>query len=248
MKQLKLNESLYHGDLKNFVNEVFTVDRYSSKMGEDKDIIVLGFNIKEKHPALDLMEFIEKSYNFILDADISSGEEHDGHYQVFVEIERTPEFPNQLKSLMKGVGNLCDRTDWRFRYQKAPSSVELNDNTVLEHIPMTKEAYDAKMLEIKTADVKEFFDQGSIDVALESDNTITFKRPYAGDVKAKFVSIGSYDTVKKTLPGPIDLSESGQSQVLFLNKYIGNYDINKIGNKFLIRNGKQAVVIEKETW
>lgn len=248
MKHNKLTESLHYGDLKNFVNEVFTVDRYSSKMGDDKDVIVLGFNVKEKHPAMDLMEFIEKSYNFILDADISSGEEHDGHYQVFVEIERTPEFPKQLKSLIKGVSNLCDRDDWRFRYQKAPASVELTDKTISENIPVTKEAYDAKMLEIKTLDIKEFFDQGSVDVTLESDNTLIFKRPYAGDVAATFLSIGEYNDVKQTLPGPLDLSESGQSQVLFLNKYLGNYDINKIGNKFLIKNNKKAIVIQKDSW
>ena len=34
----------------------------------------------------------------------------------------------------------------------------------------------------------------------------------------------------------------------FLAKYIGNYEINKIGNKFLIRNGERAVVIEKDRW
>jgi hypothetical protein len=36
--------------------------------------------------------------------------------------------------------------------------------------------------------------------------------------------------------------------MFFLAKYIGNYDINKIGNKFLIRNGDRAVVIEKDRW
>jgi hypothetical protein len=243
-----LSEGLRSGDLKNYISEIFTVDQYCSKMGEDRDIVVLGFRVKEKYPAIDLMEFIEKGYNFILDADMSAGEEHDGQYQVFVEIERTPALKDQLKELLGGIGQVSGCYEWRFRYQKAPSSVEFSEESIIEHIPMTKEAYDNKIVEVKNKDIQEFFDQGATEISLESDNTLTFKRPFAGDIKAKFISIGEYEDVKNTVPGKLDLSESSQSQVLFLTKFLGNYDINKIGNKFLIRNGKQAVVIEKDRW
>jgi hypothetical protein len=244
----QLNEGLRSGDLKELVSNLFTIDQYRSKMGEDSDIVVLGFRVKEKHPATDLMEFIEKGYPFILDADISSGEEHDGQYQVFVEMERSVNLPRQMKDLLNGVGQLCGCRDWRFRYQKSPSSVEFNEENVMENVPMTPEEYTAKIVEIKNLDVKEFFNQGAVDVDLAEDNTITFSRPYSGPIQAKFVAIGDYDDVKETVPGKLSLDESSQSQVLFLNKYIGNYDINKIGNKFLIRNGERAVVLEKDRW
>jgi hypothetical protein len=243
-----LTEGLRYGDLKELVSDIFTVDQYRSKMGEDADIVVLGFRVKEKYPATDLMEFIEKGYPFILDADMSAGEEHDGQYQVFVEMERTPELPYQMKDLLSGVSHLCGFRDWRFRYQKNPNSVEFNEEAVLENIPTTPAEYAAKITEIKSIDVKGFFDQGAVDVELAENNIITFSRPYAGPIQAKFIAIGEYDDVKNTVPGRLSLDESSQSQVLFLNKYIGNYDINKIGNKFLIRNGKQAVVIEKDRW
>jgi SepF-like predicted cell division protein (DUF552 family) len=243
-----LTEGLRYGDLRELVSDLFTVDQYRSKMGEDADIVVIGFRVKEKHPATDLMEFIEKGYPFILDADMSAGEEHDGQYQVFVEMERTPELPYQMKDLLSGVSHLCGFRDWRFRYQKNTNSVDFNEDAVLEHIPTTPAEYAAKITEIKSSDVKSFFDQGAVDVELSENNTITFSKPYAGPIQAKFVAIGDYDYVKNTVPGRLSLDESSQSQVLFLNKYIGNYDINKIGNKFLIRNGKQAVVIEKDRW
>jgi hypothetical protein len=103
-------------------------------------------------------------------------------------------------------------------------------------------------MEIKHGDISNFFNQGVAEVALEADNTLTFSKPYAGDLTAKFVSIGEYDAVKETVPGALSLDESSQSEVTFLNKYLGNYDINKIGDKFLIRNGSQAVVLEKGRW
>ena len=242
MKQL--NEGLRAKDLKDYVSEVFTIDRYKSKMGEDSDVVVLGFRVKEKYPAADLVEFIEKGYSFILDADMSAGEENDGQYQVFVEVERTPNLPGQLRELLSGVSQLCDCYNWKFRYQKNSSSVEFNEKNIKEHVPTTPEEYEHAILEIKTNDLKEFFDQGTVDIELESDNTITFSRPYSGDVTAKFISIGDYEDVKHTLPGGISLDESSQGQTLFLNKYIGNYDINKIGDKFLIRNGHRAVIIK----
>jgi len=243
-----LNEGLRSGDLHEQVSDLFTIDQYKSKMGEDQDVVVLGFRVKEKHPAMDLVEFIEKGYPFILDADMSAGEEHDGQYQVFVEIPRTQELPGQMRELLNGVGQLCDSHDWRFRYQKAPISVEFTEESILEHIPMSAEEYESKILEIKNDDVRDFFDQGSTEVTLEHDNTLIFSKPYAGPIEAKFIAIGDYEAVADTVPGRLSLDESSQSQCLFLTKYLGKYDIDKIGNKFLIRNGDRAVVIEKTRW
>jgi hypothetical protein len=242
-----LTEGLRTGDLKDYVSEFFTVDRYKSKMGEDSDIVVLGFRVKEKYPAIDLMEFIEKGYDFILDADMSAGEEVNGDYQVFIEIERTPKLQEQLVELLGGIGQLCDCRDWKFKYQQDGDVLEFNENSI-KKIPMTSEDYNTKVLAIKETDVKNFFDQGAVDITLDENNNITFKRPYAGDVQAKFIAIGEYDAVKDTVPGKLSLDESSQSQIFFLNKFLGNYEINKIDNKFLIRNGNKAVVIEKDRW
>ncbi len=243
-----ISEGLRYGDLENYISEIFTVDQYQSKMGEDRDIVVLGFKVKEKYPAQDLVEFIEKGYSFILDADMSPGEEIDGQYKVFVEIERTPKLTEQLTELIQGISQLSDNYDWKFKYQKSSTILEFDEDNIKSSIPMTQNEYDQKILEFKNTDLQEFFDQGAVDVSVDENNNMTFKRPYAGDVKAKFISIGDYDAVKETLPGPLDLSESSQSQVFFLNKFLGNYDINKIGNKFLIKNGSRAIVIEKDKW
>lgn len=241
-KPQQLNEGLRARDLKDFVSELFTVDQYRSKMGEDKDIVVLGFRVTEKNPAADLMEFMERGYRFILDADMSAGEEHDGQYQVFVEIERTEALPGQLEDLLRGISQLTDINEWKYRYQKAGNSVEYSKDSVKENIPLTPELYEQHVLKSKNTDVKEFFDQGSVEVELDENNTLTFSRPYSSNIKAQFVAIGDYDDVKDTVPGALSLSES--SKTVFLEKYLGNYDINKIGDKFLIRNKDKAVVIK----
>jgi len=123
----------------------------------------------------------------------------------------------------------------------------LNREMVAEHVPLTVEDYEHRKNMIKQDKVKEFFDQGAVDVTLDENDTITFKKPYSGDVTAKLVAMGDHDMIKDQIPGAISLDESSQSQVMFLNKYLGNYSIDKIGhNQFLITNGDKSVIIEKD--
>lgn len=247
MKQLF--EGLRAKDLRGFVESTFTIDHYTSKMGEDKNIAVIGFKVNDKMPAIDLMEFIEKGYTFVLDADISSGEERDGKYQVFVELERNDRLPYRLKNMLEGLSHLCDIDQWRFRYHKDLKSHEVTEDNVMECVPLSAEAYESKILEVKNAAVESFFNQTPFEtLKLDENDIITVAKPYSGYVDMKLLAMGNYTEVKDSLPGAIQLDEASQSQVNFLEKYLGNYEITKINNKFLIRNGDKAVVVSKERW
>ena len=63
---------LKSGDLNNLVYRIFEIDSYKSKMGSDADITVLSFTVYQKQPAVDLVNFIEKGYSFVLDAVIDA--------------------------------------------------------------------------------------------------------------------------------------------------------------------------------
>ena len=52
--------SLREGDLKDLISEVFEVDGFQSKMGDDKNIITVSFNVEGRDPANDLANFLEK--------------------------------------------------------------------------------------------------------------------------------------------------------------------------------------------
>lgn len=134
-------EGLRRADLKDMVDNLFTVDQFKSKMGDDKDTIVIRFRAADKEPALDLMDFIEKGYNYVLDADVSSGEERDGKYSIFVEIERTEKAPGQVKDLLNGVTQLCDCTGWRFRWYRDVGGQDFTPETFAEIVPLTPEEY-----------------------------------------------------------------------------------------------------------
>ena len=54
--------SLKSNDLEHYVNEIFTIDNFKSKMGRDEDVSVLAFEVADQDPAKDLMNFMEKGY------------------------------------------------------------------------------------------------------------------------------------------------------------------------------------------
>ena len=248
-KDNNLMEGLRSGDLKHTVDHLFTIDQYRSKMGDDKDTIVIRFRAKDKEPAIDLMEFIEKGYEFVLDADVSSGEEKDGHYSVFVEIERTKKAPEQLEDLINGISQLCDQTNWRFRWYRDVGGHDFSKEAIESVVPLTPEEYNRSAEGEEAQEVAEFFNRGALSSIEVSDGKkITFTKPFTNPLTAKLIAIGEYNTLKDVLRGGLQLDESSRGQVLFLNKYLGNYDINKIEGHFLIRNGDRAVILSKTDW
>jgi len=141
-----LRENLEMGDLARLVHDELHIDEYKSKMGTDADVCVVSFKVAGKEPSADLVSFIEKGYDFVLDADVSSGEKEGGDYLVFVELERTDELPEQIIEIMQDIMNLTDQKieEWRVRYYKSTADTELTQESLANIIPLTPEAYDAK--------------------------------------------------------------------------------------------------------
>ena len=134
------------GDLARLVHDELHIDEYKSKMGTDTDVCVVSFKVSGKEPSADLVSFIEKGYDFVLDADVSSGEKEGGDYLVFVELERTDKLPEQIIEIMEDIMNLTEQKieEWRVRYYKSATDNELTQESLAKIIPLTPEAYDAK--------------------------------------------------------------------------------------------------------
>jgi hypothetical protein len=139
-----LFEGLEKGDLARLIHPELHVDEFKSKLGDDCDVVVLSFKVDAKEPASDLVSFIEKGYDWVLDADISSGEMDDGSYIVFVELDRNNKAPDNIMDLMDDLMNVTDQTiaDWRVRYYKAHKETHLTLEALHDLIPLTPEAYE----------------------------------------------------------------------------------------------------------
>ena len=241
-----ITESLKANDLRHFVNKVFTIDSFKSKIGDDVDVVVLCFEVDDEDPAKDLENFIEMGYDFVLDADVSPGETDDGNYKVFVEIERGRHAAEQVRELLDGVEKLAGINDFRFRYFKSFKSQEATEENLAAAIPASKETYEEVTKRFQMDNFSNFFSNSYSDNIKVANESITFQRTYSGPVAFEIVNSGNKKDLYESVQGPIVLESKDMAEVMFLTKVIGNYNITKIGDTFVFENSGWAVALKRK--
>lgn len=233
------------GDLKDLVYPVFEIDAYQSKMGNDSDIVVLSFTVNEQQPAKDLVDFIERGYSFVLDADVSSGEQDDGMYRVFIEIERDKNVPQQIIELMDGVTKLSGNDTYKFRYYKGFKSLPLSLETLTNEIPLDNESYEKLVNESNMNNFKNFFNRSYLEeMDLNANDELFLKKAYADPVAFKVKDFGPTEQILESINEKIDIN--GYSEMLFFTKYLGDYNITKYGSKTLtFENKGHTLILER---
>jgi hypothetical protein len=240
--QHKLNEGLRPLDLNNLVSNEFNVDVFRSKMGEDRDVCVVSFEIKDRFPANDLMEFIEKGYSFVLDADVSSGEDENGNYHVFVELPRSSNISEQIKDILYGVKNLSGIDDWKFRYHKKSGVHEADFENLKKYIPSTPNMYEQYMTETKTESIKSFFNKTLMDDLTLQDSVITIHKPFNQQIKLRWLN---EDDLAPVVEGTMNIDTDATAEIFWFTKVLGDYNISKFGDKFLFSNNDRQLLLQR---
>jgi hypothetical protein len=241
----QLNEGLRPLDLAEMVYPTFEVDVHRSKMGEDRDVCVLSFQVKDRAPAKDMMEFIEKGYHFVLDSDISSGENDKGEYSVFVELSRTPSLAEHIKEITYGVRKLTGIDDFKFKYHKQDAVHEVTEETLKSVIPPSAGAYDGMMTRVKVEGIKNFFSKTLMDDLTLDGDIITIHKPFNKQVQLRMIKEGEVDTILEGSEDIITMDEESTSEIFWLTKVLGDYHINKVGENFMFDNKGQAMLLQR---
>jgi hypothetical protein len=139
--QPPLFESLEFKDMEGLLKPTIHVDEFSSKMGDDDDIIVVSFFLRDAQAAKDLMNWFEKGYDFVLDADRSPGEIKPNRYLVYVEIRRRSTAGGNVETLLSDLNTLTefDVADWIMHYKG--KEVPFSRDTFDQLVPLTPRAY-----------------------------------------------------------------------------------------------------------
>ena len=126
-----LCEALEYKDMEGQIKPTLHVDEFASKMGDDDDIIVASFFVRSQQAARDLMNWFEKGYDWVMDADVSPGEIAPGRYLVYIEMRRRSSAGARLTDAIQDLETLTELkpADWTMHY---------GDKTV----PFDKEAFD----------------------------------------------------------------------------------------------------------
>jgi len=138
-----LLEGLQYKDLDGMMKSTLHVDEFAAKMGDDDDIIVLSFFVRDLQAAKDLVGWFEKGYDFVLDADRSPGEIKPSRYLVYLELRRRRSAAQHVQTLLDDLSTLTEFApeEWRMHYEGKEH--EWSEQTFRELVPLTPDAYRA---------------------------------------------------------------------------------------------------------
>ena len=246
---MNIQEGLKAGDLEGVVNKRFSVDQFKSKMGDDKNILVLSFTVDGQQPAKDLERFAEVGYKSVLDADATPGTMEDGKHKVFIEFARESSVVKNIMGFLEDLKKLTNIDEFEYTYHKGIDSTMASVETLEASIPTTPEAYEMRVNEMRVSEARHFFDKYDMMECKINENIISVKKAGAGQVlHFEMHKFGpTQEIMKETKAFKIDMDSI--AECTHLTKYFGPYNITKTNeNQFIFTNGDQSALLSKSNW
>ena len=243
-----VNEGLKAGDLEGIVSKRFSVDQFKSKMGEDRNIMVLAFSVDSHAAAKDLEKFAETGYKEVLDADATPGSLEDGKHRVFVEFARVEKVDQHVRRFLDDLSKLTNIETFEFTYHKRSVPFEATAKNLADVLPRTPEAYNQKINSLKLGEVKDFFDKFQMMEFKLDNNVISIKKQNADTLKFELHAFGSTNMIMNEVKA-FRLDESAMSECMWLTKYFGPYQITKTTeDRFIFSKNGESALMSKSGW
>jgi len=243
-----INEGLKAGDLDGVVSKRFSVDQFKSKMGDDKNIMVLAFTVDGMAPAKDLERFAETGYKEVLDADATPGTLEDGKHRVFVEFARVEAVDQHIRKFLDDLSKLTNIETFEFTYHKRTVPFEASAKNLSDVLPRTPEAYNQKINSLKLGEIKDFFDRFQMMEFKLDNNMVQIKKQNADTLKFELHAFGSTNMIMNEIKA-FKLDESAMSECMYLTKYFGPYQITKTTeDRFIFSKDGQSALMSKAGW
>ena len=150
-----LNESLMEDDLKWLVDDSVLIDMHKTKLGANKDYIVLAIVVNDRTPAHDLASFIENSGYDFEDVEVSSATDTKGRYLIYVEINRDSGAFKTINGILNDAKRLTGIQEWKFKGMGMNTSVPFDEESFNTSIIVDPVEYDRLHPEVEEAPAEE---------------------------------------------------------------------------------------------
>ena len=243
-----VKEGLKAGDLDGVVSKRFSVDQFKSKMGEDRNIMVLAFTVDGMAPAKDLERFAESGYKEVLDADATPGTLEDGKHRVFIEFARVEKVDQHIRKFLDDLKNLANIEIFEFTYHKNVTPFEASAKNLADILPRTAIAYTQKINGMKLEETQTFFDKFQMMDCKLDNNMVSIKKRNADTLRFELHAFGNTNLIMNEVKA-FRLDESAMAECMFLTKYFGPYQITKTTeDRFIFSKGGQSALMSKNGW
>ena len=241
-------EGLKAGDLDGVVSKRFSVDQFKSKMGEDRNIMVLAFTVDGMAPAKDLERFAETGYKEVLDADATPGTLADGKHRVFIEFARVEKVDQHIRKFLDDLKNLTNIDIFEFTYHKNVTPFEASAKNLADILPRTAIAYTQKINGMKLEETQTFFDKFQMMEFKLDNNMVEIKKRNADTLRFELHAFGNTNLIMNEVKA-FRLDESAMAECMFLTKYFGPYQITKTTeDRFIFSKGGESALMSKSGW
>ena len=245
---MQVNEGLKAGDLEGVVSKRFSVDQYKSKMGDDRNIMVLAFTVDGLSPAKDLERFAETGYKEVLDADATPGTMEDGKHKVFIEFARSPDVSRHILNFLEDLKKLTNIEIFEFTYHKRSVPFEASAKNLADVLPRTAIAYTKKVNGLRLGEVKDFFDKFNMMEFKLDNNIVDITKRGADTLKFELHAYGDTQMILKEVKA-FKIDQEAMSECIYLTKYFGPYQITKTTeNRFIFSKGQESALLSKSGW
>lgn len=230
-------------DLEGMVSPMFGIDVFDAKAGTNESVCVLSFRVSSESGAQDLSSFTEREGDWILDSDVSTGEDDTGKYLVFIELQRSRQLIAKILNLLEVIERLAGAMDWKFTVRKFQKRYACNQETLQKYVATTTEEYTAQLKEQRHQEMMEFFDGTVYNTLTVNENVLKleqFFQPHRAHSSLKI-------TILKENPNDEELHESmtslkkqpNPSLSSWLERTLGaNVQVEAMGSNFLLKNSK----------
>jgi hypothetical protein len=243
-----VKEGLKAGDLDGVVSKRFSVDQFKSKMGEDRNIMVLTFTVDGMAPAKDLERFAETGYKEVLDADATPGTLEDGKHRVFIEFARVEKVDQHIRKFLDDLKNLANIDIFEFTYHKNVTPFEASAKNLADILPRTAIAYTQKINGMKLEETQTFFDKFQMMDCKLDNNIVEIKKRNADTLKFELHAFGNTNLIMNEIKA-FRIDESAMAECMFLTKYFGPYQITKTTeDRFIFSKGGESALLSKSGW
>ena len=82
------------------------------------------------------------------------------------------------------------------------------------------------------------------DLTLDGD-VITIHKPFDKQIKLRMVKEATTEAILEGVTDTITMDETAVSEIFWLTKVLGDYNINKVGNSFMFDNRGQAMLLQR---
>ena len=110
-------------------------------------------------------------------------------------------------------------------------------------IPQDARAYEQKVNESNLENYKNFFNNSYLEELDMHDDKLRIKKAYADPLVFEFKDFGKKEEVLDRLDEKINVNDF--AEVIYLCKYVGDYNITKYGDKLMFENADSALVLKR---